>query len=112
MNFLTLEFKVEDLDESKDKAIIKGYASTFGNIDRGFDIVEKGAFTKTIKEAGIHWPILDQHDYKVQLGWNLEGKEDGNGLKVVGELDLKIQKSVERYSLAQTAKKIGAPMGL
>lgn len=113
MDFITLEFKVENVDQlDEKKAKIKGYASTFGNVDLGFDIVEKGAFAKTIQENGGKVPILDQHNPAAQLGWNLKAKEDNNGLLVEGELDLNVQKAVERYSLSKTAMDIGAPMGL
>lgn len=112
MEFLTLEFKLEDVDADAKKAKIKGYASTFGNIDLGLDRVQKGAFIKTIKENGGKVPILDQHRADSQLGWNMKAKEDDNGLLCEGELDLNVQKAVERFSLSQTAMKIGAPMGL
>ena len=44
------EFKVTEADSSDDVGVIEGYASTFGNVDLGNDIVEKGAFKKTIKD--------------------------------------------------------------
>ena len=46
------------------------------------------------------------------IGWNLRAEEDDKGLFVEGEIDLNVQKGREKYSLAKTALKIGAPMGL
>lgn len=52
----TFDFKVDATDVKS--GLIRGYASTFGNIDLGDDIVEQGAFKKTLKETGGKWPIL------------------------------------------------------
>lgn len=43
------EFKV---DTSSSDWIVEGYASTFGNMDSYGDIIQKGAFKKTIRERG------------------------------------------------------------
>lgn len=93
--------------------IIEGYASTFGNIDYGYDKVMKGAFKKTLKENKGKFPILADHNQTTQIGWNLEAKEDDRGLFVKGQLDIKNNvKARERWSLAKTALDIGADSGL
>lgn len=105
----TFSFKVDDMDE---KGMVRGYASTFGNVDLGLDIVDKGAFKKSIKESGGKIPILADHNPSEQLGWNLRAEEDDKGLFVEGKLDLNVEKARERYSLAKTALEIGASFGL
>ena len=45
--YKTFELK---LDDAEPKGLIRGFASTFGNIDLGADVVDKGAFKKTLKE--------------------------------------------------------------
>lgn len=112
IGYKTFEFKIEEADEVKDEGRVSGYASTFGNIDLGLDIVDKGAFKKTIKESGGKFPILADHSSWDQIGWNEKAKEDNTGLAVEGALDLVVQKGKERYSLAKKALAIGAPMGL
>lgn len=107
--FKTFEFKADDVEES---GVIRGYASTFGNVDLGMDVVNKGAFKKTIRESKARWPILADHSPYEQLGWNLRAEEDSKGLAVEGKLDLNVQKARERYSLAKSAYDIGAKMGL
>ena len=89
-----------------------GYASTFGNIDLGNDIVDTGAFKKTIKESKAKIPILDHHDPKRQIGWNISAAEDERGLLVTGKLDLNVQLARERYSLMKMAREVGADVGL
>lgn len=44
------ETKVKDVDSKK--GIVKAYFAVFGNIDSDGDIIESGAFAKTIKERG------------------------------------------------------------
>lgn len=103
------QFKLEDVDS---KGVIRGYASTFGNIDLGDDIVEQGAFKKTLKETKGVIPILDSHDSNKQIGWNLRAAEDDKGLFVEGELVLESNEAKQKYELAKKAQKIGAKMGL
>lgn len=104
-------FKFE-IKEIADEGKFDGYASTFGNVDLGNDIVATGAFAKTISINGGVVPILDSHDPTAQIGWNESAVEDRRGLKVFGALDLNIQRAKERHSLMRTAKQLGAKMGL
>lgn len=109
IQFKTFSLKVDDL---QDDGMIRGYASTFGNVDQGYDIVEKGAFKKSIKETKGVWPILADHNPSDQIGWNMRASEDDHGLKVEGQIDLNTQKGREKYSLAKKAKELGTNMGL
>lgn len=109
--FLSFPFEVKSVDESE--GYIEGYASTFGNIDQGFDVVDKGAFSRTLQSSKGKVPILADHDPRKQIGWNLEAKEDESGLWVKGHLDLKNnQMARERFSLVKKAHEIGAKAGL
>jgi HK97 family phage prohead protease len=112
LKFKTFEFKIEEADEVKDEGRIEGYASTFGNVDLGLDIVVKGAFKKTLKENKGVWPILADHDPYKQIGWNEEAEEDDKGLFAVSMIDLNVQLGKERFSLAKKAKKFGARVGM
>jgi len=105
----SFELEIKDADSS---GMIRGYASTFGNIDQGLDVVDKGAFKKSIKESKGLFPILADHNPSKQIGWNLRAEEDDKGLYVEGKLDLNVQDAREKYSLAKTAMENGAKMGL
>lgn len=70
---------------------LEGYASTFGNVDRGGDVVSKGAFRKTIREAvkrgGV--PLLDGHDHRSArniIGTITSATEDERGLWIRAKL--------------------------
>lgn len=107
-----LRFPFEIKSVSKE-GIIEGYASTFGNIDQGGDKVMPGAFKRTLKNNGDKIPILADHRMDQQIGWNMEAKEDKEGLLVRGWLDIQNnQKAKEKYSMAQKALEFGAKSGL
>jgi len=100
----TFQFEIKSLDDAT--GIIEGYASTFGNVDLGGDVVEKGAFKKTLKEQK-DVPILWQHYSDEVIGVTLDAKEDDYGLYVKGQINLDVQKGREAYSLI----KMGAIKG-
>lgn len=109
-----LEFKTFGFEfkEVSSDGIIRGYASTFGNTDLGLDIVDKGAFKKTIKE-NKSVPILADHDPSKQVGWNLKAEEDSHGLFVEGELLINdVQLAKERYAIAKKALELNAKAGI
>lgn len=100
------------LDELNDAGEFSGYASTFGSVDLGGDVVEKGAYNKTLKESRGRIPILDHHDPTRQIGWNVQAHEDERGLFVRGLLDLNVKMARERHSLMKMAQSIGGRTGL
>lgn len=111
--FLNFEFEIKEAKEKDGFGVVEGYASTFGNMDLGLDIVDAGAFKKTIAESKGRWPILADHDPRQQIGWNTFAEEDAKGLKVIGELDIvNNAKARERYSLAKKGMELGAKVGL
>lgn len=64
----------------------EGYASIFDNIDAGRDIMEKGAFTKTLQESQQNRRVkfLWQHDPLFPIGKPTHMSEDSKGLHVKG----------------------------
>lgn len=71
--------------KANDDGTLEGYASTFGNVDLGRDVVEKGAFTKSIEDirsSGI--PLLADHVASTSsvLGTIFDAREDRKGLRI------------------------------
>jgi len=71
---------------------VEGYASTFGNVDSYNEVVEKGAYAKTIQEQVPGLPLMVTHlahggDANDIIGEVTEAKEDDTGLWVHAELD-------------------------
>lgn len=112
VEFKTFGFDLKDVSSNADEGTIQGYASVFKTLDLGLDVVDPGAFTKTIQESKGRFPILADHNPADQIGWNQRASEDGHGLFVSGSLMLKVQKAQEKYALAKKALDIGAPAGL
>lgn len=63
----------------------EGYASVFGVVDQGLDVVERGAFAKSLG-SGRKVKMLWQHDQQKVIGVWDEVKEDERGLFVRGRL--------------------------
>jgi len=85
--------------------VIEGYASTW-DIDRGDDVILRGAFRKTIDrhlKNGRPVRMLWQHNGDQLIGaFPAESmREDDNGLWVKGEINLETQAGREAYALAK-----------
>lgn len=76
-----------ELKAISDDGEFEGYASTFGNVDRGMDMVMPGAFRRTLKERKLSAiKCLRDHDTRKLVGKWLAMEEDDRGLKVRGKL--------------------------
>lgn len=67
-------------DVSLANMTITGYLAHFGSVDDGNDIIEKGAFAKTLVENRERMRFLNQHDFKQPHNKFQEIKEDDKGL--------------------------------
>ena len=77
--FKTIQFKTEPFDE--EEGIFSGYGAVFGNVDSGGDIIEHGAFTRTLAKGWERVKILALHnDAILPIGKPVELREDENGL--------------------------------
>lgn len=79
LEFKNINAEVKDVDIAS--RTVSGYLSKFGNIDHHNDIMQKGAFSKSINERPSDIYFLYQHDWSkpLQKGFNVL-KEDDNGL--------------------------------
>lgn len=83
--YKAFKFELESTDD--DTGEFSGYAAVFGNRDSGGDIIEKGAFSKTIREDFDRIKILSQHnDCELPVGKPLELREDEKGLYIRGKI--------------------------
>ena len=78
LEYKSLAGTVKDIDSAK--RIVTGYLSAFGNVDKYSDVVEKGAFAKSISERKDDIFFLNQHDWKQPHGKFNILKEDNFGL--------------------------------
>ena len=90
---------------------VEGYGSVFGVKDSYSDVIEKGAFQKSIqahRDAKSMPALLWQHDAAQPIGIWTDMVEDGNGLKLKGKLAMDTVKGKEAHALL----KMGAINGL
>lgn len=100
------KFALQELDE---RGSFKGYASIFGALDSYNDVVEPGAFRKTLRE-NRQFPMLWSHDTDQPLGV-IRGEEDEKGLRVEGSFNMDVQKAVEIRSLVKQGAVNGLSIG-
>ena len=106
---IPFEFKAVHSDEEEEKGMFEGYGSIFGNKDLGNDVVEVGAFAKSLKRRKPNQvKLLWQHKQDQPIGVFESIKEDGDGLAVKGRLALGTQQGREAFELM----KMGALDGL
>jgi Escherichia/Staphylococcus phage prohead protease len=72
-------------------------AASFNNLDKTGDIIEPGAFSKTLQQAQERktktgspylWPICWMHDATQPCGGVISAKETAKGLQIDGQIDL------------------------
>lgn len=84
MTLETKDFKFE-VKATSDNTF-EGYASIFGNVDSHKDIVDPGAFKKTLQEGANRVKMLWQHDPWQPIGKPTDMVEDSKGLHVKGKI--------------------------
>lgn len=97
LKFLPIEF---DAKAVKDDGAFSGYASTFGNVDSGYDVVMPGAFANSLRERPCSKiKMLWQHDTREPIGVWTKCMEDDKGLYVEGRVLKEVQRGAEAYAL-------------
>ncbi|CAN0606288.1 unnamed protein product, partial [Ectocarpus sp. 12 AP-2014] len=81
---------------------ISGYASLFGAVDQGGDVVEPGAYSASLEavaKAGRTIKMLWQHDPNQPIGVWDDVREDSRGLFVKGRILNSVEKGREAATL-------------
>lgn len=99
MEYKQLKFEIKALN---DQGEFEGYAAVKGNVDAYGDIIENGAFKRTIRNQK-KFPILFMHDPSKPVGISTYMKEDEKGLFTRGMLDL----STETGNMVYSGMKMG-----
>ena len=108
---ITLELKAEADGTSRS---FSGYASVFGAVDLGRDLVRRGAFAETLanwRSKGKLPKMLWQHDMRAPIGRWTEMREDEMGLYVEGRLSEGVQAADEAHVLLKDGAIDGLSIG-
>lgn len=103
----SVAFEVKSLTDAGE---FVGLASVYGVRDLQGDIVQKGAFTKSIEERGDTVPILWQHDATNPIGSGTVS-DSAEGLVVKGQLDLDTDEGKRAYSALKKGYVKGLSIG-
>lgn len=102
-------FEVKDFAET---GSLTGYLSTFGNVDLGKDIVESGAFAKSLQERPVN-PLIWHHDPSepAKVVGSFTAKEDARGLSIEADF-LPDPDSQNVRTKCRALRERGVPLGL
>lgn len=105
---------VLDIKEISEDGQFEGYGATFGNKDRGGDIVVAGAFTGGLvehRQRGTSVKMFWQHDPHQPIGKWIDMAEDAKGLYVKGRLNMGVQRAREAHALLKEGDIDGLSIG-
>ncbi len=97
-----------------DGTVVEGYASLFGACDQGGDVVQPGAYTKSLAalaSKGGTVKMLWQHDPAQPIGVWDEVREDATGLYVKGRILTDVEKGREAAALIAAGAIDGLSIG-
>ena len=101
------EFRFQIKDFDAEAGTFVGYAAVFGNKDRQGEVIDGGAFSRTLDHHGGDVPLLWQHRLDEPMGM-AHVVQDQRGLHLEGQLCLDTQRGQE----ARALMKMGALKGL
>jgi HK97 family phage prohead protease len=99
MEYKHLKFEIKALNDAGE---FEGYAAVKGNVDSYGDVIQNGAFKRTIRNKK-NFPILFMHDPSKPVGLSSYMQEDERGLFTRGQLDL----STELGRMVHSGLKMG-----
>lgn len=104
-----LKLDLKQLDETE--GTFEGDLSVYGAVDALGDVVEPGAFTRTLKSTGGKIPLLWAHDVRSPIGL-LELRDTPESLQVKGTINLEDAHGRQAHSMLKFFKRTGLNMGL
>lgn len=88
-----------------------GYASVFDVVDNQRDVMQRGAFSKTLARGVANVKLLWQHQQSEPIGVFDKMFEDVHGLYVEGRLLLEVARAREAYALLKAGVLTGLSIG-
>jgi uncharacterized protein len=107
-----VKFAPVDLKSVEADGTFSGYASLFGEVDLGDDLVMPGAFRDSLASRGAQGvKLLFQHDPNEPIGIWLDLHEDARGLFARGRLMPEVTRAREVLSLMRAGALDGLSIG-
>lgn len=77
-------FECEFKDDGDEGGFVL-YAAAFGNVDRGGDVIERGAFDNLAEFVKDGWIALNHDNRSLPIGYPTAAVQDEHGLKITGK---------------------------
>jgi uncharacterized protein len=106
----TFKFQVKEADQASGGCT--GYAGVTGNRDSDGEVIDPGAFKRSIANSKGVVPVLWQHDVKTPVGWGTDAEEDGHGLLVNYQLLMGTEIGKTAFEFTSLGLKLKAKVGL
>ncbi len=101
------KFEIKAVDG---EGIFSGLAASYDTVDAGDDLIERGAFTKTLKDQGDTRPLLWQHANDKPIG-TISLTDTPEGLRCSGKLLLAVDDARKAYALMKAGIVKGLSIG-
>lgn len=105
---ITFDWLVAEEADSGE-GVFEGYGSIYGVVDLQGEVVQAGAFRKSLREKS-RFPFLWQHDSTQPIGV-VEAVEDERGLRIKGRLSLGVQRAKDCFALMKDRALTGFSVG-
>lgn len=102
---------VTELKFLEDEGQFEGYASKYGNVDQGGDVVMRGAFTDSLRNGIGHVKMLMHHDTRRPIGRWIDFEDRPEGLWVKGQILREIEDGREAHLMLQNGLLDGLSIG-
>jgi HK97 family phage prohead protease len=99
-----------EIKEISAEGSFEGLLSPYGNVDHGGDVVEPGAYAKTLKDQGNKRPMLWQHKTDMPIG-ELTLEDRAEGLWCQGQLLMALPEAQKAYLLIKARIVKGLSIG-
>jgi HK97 family phage prohead protease len=99
-----------EIKEISAEGTFEGLLSPYGNVDQGADLVEPGAYTKTLQEQGNKRPLLWQHKSDTPVG-EIVLEDRPEGLWCKGQLLMALPEAQKAYLLIKSRIVKGLSIG-
>ncbi len=111
MSFETKQYQIKE--DASGEFKFDAYGAVFGNKDRGGDILEKGAFKRTIDHNDGRFPLVADHQLKMDSRLGVAyAEEDEHGVHVKGHINTDTQMGQEVASHIRHAEKHDLSLGM
>jgi HK97 family phage prohead protease len=104
---LTKDFQLE-IKSVQENGIFEGKLAVYNVVDEGNDLIESGAFSKTLRESGGRVPLLFAHTEPIGT---LQLTDSLAALLARGQLVLSVTKGRESYDLLRAGALRGLSIG-